>query len=213
LAREGELPVPEVARILRDVAHPLAYAHTGGLVHRDIKPDNVLISGHHAMVTDFGVAKAISEATGRTSLTSMGVALGTPAYMAPEQATADPHVDHRADLYALGALGYEMLTGRPPFVGTSPHQVLAAQVTELPDWVLPAAIGLLAVGLPIMVWTGVIERRRALARTTGRAIAPVGLHRWFTWRRALLGGVGAFGTLGVGTAIYMGMRLLGIGPV
>src|SRR5207253_3988874 len=68
-------------------------------------------------------------------------------------------------------------------------------------------------GLPIMVWTGVIERRRALARTTGRAIAPVGLHRWFTWRRALLGGVGAFGTLGVGTAIYMGMRLLGIGPV
>src|SRR5947199_2539239 len=85
------------------------------------------------MVTDFGAAKAISEAPGRTSLTSMGVALGTPAYMAPEQATADPHVDHRADLYALGALGYEMLTGRPPFVGTSPHQVLAAQVTELPD--------------------------------------------------------------------------------
>ena len=129
LAREGELPVPEVVRILRDVADALAYAHTRGVVHRDIKPDNVLISGHHAMVTDFGVAKAISEATGRTSLTSMGVALGTPAYMAPEQATADPHVDHRADLYALGALGYEMLTGRPPFVGTSPHQVLAAQVT------------------------------------------------------------------------------------
>src|SRR5207253_742091 len=114
LAREGELPVPEVVRILRDVADALAYAHTRGVVHRDIKPDNVLISGHHAMVTDFGVAKAISEATGRTSLTSMGVALGTPAYMAPEQATADPHVDHRADLYALGALGYEMLTGRPP---------------------------------------------------------------------------------------------------
>src|SRR5436189_5749518 len=97
LAREGELPVPEVVRILRDVADALAYAHTRGVVHRDIKPDNVLIRGHQAMVTDFGVAKAISEATGRTSLTSMVVALGTPAYMAPEQATAHPHADHRAE--------------------------------------------------------------------------------------------------------------------
>jgi hypothetical protein len=133
LTREGELPVPEVARVLKDVADALAYAHKHGVVHRDIKPDNILISGHHAVVTDFGVAKAVSEATGASSLTSIGVALGTPAYMAPEQAAADPHADHRADIYALGALGYEMLTGRPPFTGSSPQMVLAAQVTQAPE--------------------------------------------------------------------------------
>ncbi len=85
------------------------------------------------MVTDFGVAKAISESTGQSSLTSAGLALGTPAYMAPEQAAGDPHVDHRADIYALGALAYEMLTGRPPFVGPSPQMVLAAHVTQRPE--------------------------------------------------------------------------------
>src|SRR5436189_99428 len=114
LAREGELPINETTRILCDVADALAYAHEHRVVHRDIKPDNVLIARHHAVVTDFGVAKALSESTGKTSLTSAGVALGTPAYMAPEQAAADPHTDHRCDIYAVGALGYEMLTGRAP---------------------------------------------------------------------------------------------------
>ena len=132
LAREGELPVGEAIRILRDVVDALAYAHARGVVHRDIKPDNVLISGQHAVVTDFGVAKAMSAASGSSSLTSLGVALGTPAYMAPEQAAADPNVDHRADLYALGAMAYEMLCGRPPFSGMSPQQVLAAHVTLPP---------------------------------------------------------------------------------
>ena len=132
LAREGEQPIPEVIRILRDVVDALACAHEHGVVHRDIKPDNVLISRHHAVVTDFGVAKALSESTGRSSLTSVGVALGTPAYMSPEQAAADPHTDHRADLYAVGALAYELLTGRPPFTGTTPQQILAAQVSEAP---------------------------------------------------------------------------------
>src|SRR6476661_8351491 len=100
LLREGELPVSDAVRLLRDVVDALAYAHEQGVLHRDIKPDNVLVSRHHGLVTDFGVAKALSEATGGNSLTSAGVALGTPAYMAPEQATADPHVDHRADIYA-----------------------------------------------------------------------------------------------------------------
>ncbi|HXV85434.1 MAG TPA: protein kinase [Gemmatimonadales bacterium] len=130
LAREGELPVGEAARILRDVTDALAHAHSEGVVHRDIKPDNVMISGNHALVTDFGVAKAVSESTGGSHLTSLGVALGTPAYMAPEQAVADPHVDHRADIYAVGALAYEMLTGRPPFTGPSIQAVLAAHVTD-----------------------------------------------------------------------------------
>ncbi len=133
LAREGELPVGEVIHILRDVVDALAYAHGRGVVHRDIKPDNVLISGQHAVVTDFGVAKAVSAASGDSTLTSLGVALGTPAYMAPEQAAADPHVDQRADLYAVGAMAYEMLCGRPPFTGMSPAATLAAHVTQVPD--------------------------------------------------------------------------------
>jgi serine/threonine-protein kinase len=126
------LPVAEVARILRDVADALAFAHERGVVHRDIKPDNVLLSGRHAVVTDFGVAKAVSEATGRQQLTTAGIALGTPAYMAPEQASADPNVDHRADIYALGALAYELLTGQPPFTGTTPQAVLASHVGRAP---------------------------------------------------------------------------------
>jgi len=132
LARQGELPIPEAVRVLRDVADALAYAHDHGLVHRDIKPDNVLLSGKHALVTDFGVSKALSTATGKATLTSVGVALGTPAYMAPEQAAADPSTDHRADIYALGVVAYELLTGGPPFSGLTPQQVLAAHATESP---------------------------------------------------------------------------------
>jgi len=130
LSREGELPVRDAVRILKDVADALAYAHARGVVHRDIKPDNVLLSGHHAVVADFGVAKAVSQAKTESGLTSVGVALGTPAYMAPEQAAGDPNIDHRADIYAFGAMAYEMLTGRPPFAGMAPHQMLAAHVTE-----------------------------------------------------------------------------------
>ncbi|HKI95574.1 MAG TPA: serine/threonine-protein kinase, partial [Gemmatimonadales bacterium] len=133
LSREGELPVGEAVRILRDVVDALAYAHREHVVHRDIKPDNVLLSDNHAVVTDFGVAKAVASSTGESSLTSLGVALGTPAYMAPEQAAADPHVDQRADIYAVGALAYEMLTGRPPFTGATPQSVLSAHVTQTPE--------------------------------------------------------------------------------
>ena len=132
LTREGELPIPEALRILREVTDALAYAHARGVVHRDIKPENVMLSGRHAMVMDFGVAKALHEATGRQRLTSAGVALGTPAYMSPEQAGADSRLDHRTDLYAVGAVGYELLTGQPPFTGSSPQMVLAAQITQRP---------------------------------------------------------------------------------
>jgi Tol biopolymer transport system component len=103
------------------------------VVHRDIKPDNVMLRGRHALVADFGVAKAVTEATGQQLLTSTGVALGTPMYMAPEQAMADPHQDHRVDIYALGLLGYELLTGRAPFSATSAQEMLAAHVTAVPD--------------------------------------------------------------------------------
>jgi tetratricopeptide (TPR) repeat protein len=133
LAKQSELPVKEVVRILREVTDALSYAHEHGVVHRDIKPDNVMLSGKHALVTDFGVAKAVSDSTaGGNSLTSLGLALGTPTYMAPEQASGDPNVDHRADLYALGAMAYEMLCGQPPFTGMNPQAVLAAHVTQAP---------------------------------------------------------------------------------
>jgi len=133
LGREGELPIAEAVRILRDVVDALAHAHEQSVVHRDIKPDNVMLSHRHALVTDFGVAKAVSEATGRAQLTTAGVALGTPTYMAPEQAAADPHIDHRADIYAIGAVAYELLTGRPPFLGTTPQMILTAHIADDPD--------------------------------------------------------------------------------
>jgi len=131
LAREGELPIAESIRILREVATALACAHATGIVHRDIKPDNILLSGGSALVTDFGVAKAISAAThGTAGLTSTGIALGTPGYMAPEQAGADPLVDQRADIYAWGVVAYEMLTGSAPFAGRPVAALLAAHLTE-----------------------------------------------------------------------------------
>jgi len=133
LTRERKLEPAEAMRILRDVADAMAAAHAKGIVHRDIKPENIMLSGRHAMVMDFGVAKAVSEATGRMDLTTAGVALGTPAYMAPEQAVADPHTDHRADIYALGVTAYEMLAGQPPFVGVTPQEVLAAHITSTPE--------------------------------------------------------------------------------
>jgi Tol biopolymer transport system component len=135
LAQQHELPINEVVRILRDVVDALAHAHGEGVVHRDIKPDNILLAGHHALVTDFGVSKAVSTATSDSDLTSAGMALGTPAYMSPEQAAADPSIDQRADIYSVGAVAYELLTGRPPFSGMPPQQVLAAHLSRAPEHV------------------------------------------------------------------------------
>ena len=136
LATGGALPIMDAINILRDVARALAYAHEHGVVHRDIKPENVLLSGGAAVVTDFGIAKALSDARGHVTggtLTQFGTSLGTPAYMAPEQVAADPDVDHRVDLYAFGCLAYELLTGRAPFAGRSPQKLLVAQMTESPQ--------------------------------------------------------------------------------
>jgi tRNA A-37 threonylcarbamoyl transferase component Bud32/tetratricopeptide (TPR) repeat protein len=316
LEREGALPVPEALRYLREIVDALAYAHAQNVVHRDIKPDNVLLSTGHAVVTDFGVAKAVTASSGgHSSLTSLGVALGTPAYMAPEQAAADPHVDHRADIYAVGVMAYEMLAGRTPFTSATPQAMLAAHITKVPEpliahrsaipaalntivmkclekhpadrfqtagdllaqletvltpsggltpseamppvssgtaealkksapvrviaafaaasiatlavvwvavqqlglptWVFYGAIILLIIGLPIILTTGYFERKRAVARATGTIIPPnvSGVHRHFTWRKAIRGGMLAFAGLAVLAIVYTVMRLTGIGPV
>jgi formylglycine-generating enzyme required for sulfatase activity/tRNA A-37 threonylcarbamoyl transferase component Bud32 len=133
LTKEEKLPVGDVIRLLRDVADGLAEAHRHGLVHRDIKPDNVMMSGNHAVVMDFGVAKAVTSVTGEHPVTTAGITLGTPTYMSPEQAAADPNIDHRTDIYALGVLAYELLTGRPPLSGASAAQILAAHLSIEPD--------------------------------------------------------------------------------
>ncbi|MBC7790028.1 MAG: serine/threonine protein kinase [Anaerolineae bacterium] len=133
----GELiSITEAVRILHHVTDALAYAHERGVVHRDIKPDNVLMSGQHAVVTDFGVAKALGHAMnhgkGGSAVTGIGFAIGTPAYMAPEQAAGDPASDHRSDIYSVGVLAYELLAGKSPFGGYAPHETLAAHLTERP---------------------------------------------------------------------------------
>jgi TolB-like protein/Tfp pilus assembly protein PilF len=153
IQREGQLTVGRTVSILKDVARALDYAHERGVVHRDIKPDNVLLAGTSATVTDFGIAKALLGAlntdggearaeskesttttTGsKSALTQLGTTLGTPAYMAPEQAAADPATDHRADIYAFGIMAYEMLTGQVPFKSKTPQALLAAQLTATPS--------------------------------------------------------------------------------
>ncbi len=131
LDREKQLPINDVVRIMHEVADALTYSHARGVVHRDIKPGNVLLSGRHAVVTDFGVAKAVS-VSGTDKATTTGMAVGTPQYMAPEQAMGEADVDHRADIYALGLLAYEMLAGRPVFDAPTAQAMLAAQVMEVP---------------------------------------------------------------------------------
>jgi serine/threonine-protein kinase len=131
--KSGRLSAKDVIRVLHDVVDALAYAHSRGVIHRDIKPANILSLGNHSLVTDFGVAKAISASMPATGITSGGFAIGTPAYMAPEQLAADPLADHRVDIYAVGLLAYELLLGSSPFAGTSPQATMAAQLTRVPE--------------------------------------------------------------------------------
>ncbi|MHC4108353.1 MAG: protein kinase domain-containing protein, partial [Planctomycetota bacterium] len=301
LAREQQLPLDEALRITREVADALSHAHAYGVIHRDIKPENIMFQSGHAVVSDFGIARAVTEAGGE-KLTQTGVAVGTPAYMSPEQAAGVGTIDARSDVYALGCLLYEMLAGEAPFTGPTAQAIMARHAMDpvpslrtvrdtismgvegaitqalskvpadrfrtatefaealergsvagiampsapiraslpvaavgfylvsaalvlglsyvlvrqlgLPDWVFAGAVVLLAVGLPIVTFTAHLERRRELAQLGGRQTAAhLGVRKPFTWRRALLGGGVAFGALALVTAIYMGMRLLGIGPV
>jgi eukaryotic-like serine/threonine-protein kinase len=320
----GPLSIAEATSILRDVARALAYAHERGVVHRDIKPDNVLLSRGAAMVTDFGIAKAIAaSATGPrgVTLTQLGTALGTPAYMAPEQAAGDPNTDHRADFYAFGCMAYELLTGHPPFEAKTPQRLLAAHMSEtakpvteqrpdtplelarlvsqclekepdarprsademlatldaistgdssrqpalpgiliggramvrralvvyavafvavavlakaaivgigLPDWVFPGSLIVMALGLPVILFTGYAQFVARRAVTTSPTFTPGGTPSLPThgtmanlalkasphlsWRRTTLGGTYAVGAFVLLVGAFMLLRALGIGP-
>src|SRR5881296_1462485 len=129
LTRERQLTLDDALQITREVADALGYAHSQGIIHRDIKPENILLSRGHALVADFGVARAVQSVAGER-LTETGMAVGTPAYMSPEQATAERELDARSDLYSLGCVLYEMLAGEPPYTGPSAQAVLAKRFRE-----------------------------------------------------------------------------------
>jgi tetratricopeptide (TPR) repeat protein/tRNA A-37 threonylcarbamoyl transferase component Bud32 len=225
LANQPPLPISDVLRILGDVARALQYAHERGIVHRDIKPDNVLLSGGTAVVTDFGIAKALSAsrmgASGAT-LTQLGTSIGTPAYMAPEQAAGDPDVDARADIYALGCMAYELLASRPPFAERTPQRVLAAHMGEAPKPIaelrpdVPAALGDLVMRMlakdPAQRPQNATEVIAALDSVTSgsgmTALPSVLLHGPAAFRRALLvylGSVAAVAVIARAATIAIGL--------
>ena len=323
LARTNALSITDAVGVLRDVAKALAYAHERGIVHRDIKPDNVLVTGGSATVTDFGIAKAISAsrtAAPGSTLTQVGTSIGTPAYMSPEQAAGDPDTDHRADIYSFGCVAYELLAGRPPFVESSPRKLLAAQMGErpkpiaelrpdtpanladltmrclekdadqrpqrasdlvrvletvtstgggtqpampavllggrgmlrkalllyagafvavailakaaivgigLPDWVFPGALIVMALGLPVVLFTGYVQRVARRAVTATPTFTPGGTpfmaqgtmatlalkaSPHVSWYRTAMGGVYAGGAFVALIGVWMLLRALGIGP-
>jgi tetratricopeptide (TPR) repeat protein len=162
LTRERQLPVDDALQIAREVADALSYAHSHDVIHRDIKPENILLAGGHARVADFGIARAITEAGGQR-LTQTGLAIGTPAYMSPEQAAGSRELDGRSDLYSLGCVLYEMLAGEPPFTGPADslvHQHLAVE---------PTPITSLRPAVPAAVAAAVM---RALAKTPADRFSP-----------------------------------------
>jgi serine/threonine-protein kinase len=228
LKREGELPAAEALRLAREVAEALAYAHKRGIVHRDIKPANILLSEGHALVADFGIARAL-DAEGE-AITKTGLAVGTPQYMSPEQATGAKDVDGRTDVYALGAVLYEMLSGEPPFTGRSPQAVVARALTES-----PRPLGATREGLPVGVEALVartlakrpVDRHASVAelvtdlqsvetgsrsgamaavgQTDSRAVGPsVGARVGASARR--WGAIGAVGLVAVAALAYFALR-------
>ena len=205
LTREGRLPVSDALRILHEVADALAYAHAEGVIHRDIKPENILLEGSHAVLTDFGVARALGESRSGGRITDTGLSVGTPGYMAPEQAAGDRQVDGRADVYALAVVGYEMLAGWPPFEGSSAQALLAAHLTATPRPLLdlrpdapPAAANAIARALA--------KDPNARLRTAAEfrdLLAPAHTVQGRRASRRLLGGIAAalLMTLGGGAAL------------
>jgi serine/threonine-protein kinase len=172
LIREKQLPVEDALHIARDVAEALEYAHRQGVVHRDVKPENILLTGKHALVADFGIARALGGS--EQSLTGTGIAIGTPAYMSPEQASGAHELDARTDVYALGCVLFEMLAGEPPYTGPTPQAIVARALTETPRPIHPIRAGV-PEALDSVIATAMAATpadRYASAAEFGRALEP-----------------------------------------
>jgi Tol biopolymer transport system component len=215
LNREKQLPLDDALSIAREVADALSFAHARGIVHRDIKPENILLASRHAVVADFGIAKAVSEA-GATRLTATGMSIGTPVYMSPEQAAGESELDGRSDLYSLACVLYEMLAGQPPFTGATAanvvHQHMTAEarpVSQLRPAVPPAIADVLTRALaknPADRFSPAAHFAAALTTSAG-AVAPTrrGLPR-------LAGGIGAVGIVAAIAAIVLMVRRPTVAP-
>src|SRR5437762_4805989 len=156
LDRAGQLPLAEAVQITREVADALTYAHGHDVVHRDVKPENILLEAGHAVVSDFGIARAITAAAGG-NLTETGIALGTPGYMSPEQAMGSERVDGRSDLYSLACVLYEMLAGEPPFTGPSAESIVRQHLAAAPP-----RVSAMRAAVPPAIEQAIV---RALAKT------------------------------------------------
>ncbi len=223
LNRERQLPVDDAIRIAREVADALDYAHEHNVVHRDIKPENVLLLRGHALVSDFGIARAIYRAAGERS-TGAGIAVGTPSYMSPEQASGDPVIDGRTDIYALGCVIYEMLTGAPPFTGPTAQAIIARRFTETPTRIrqlresVPAeiddAVRRALAAIPADRFSRAADFAKALSETHAAATQP---YRRATRRRQLvIGSLAGIAVVAAALAIWPftgGRRFGGGAPV
>jgi len=209
LRRDGQLPLTDALQIAREVADALAYAHAHGVVHRDIKPENILLAGGHALVVDFGIARALT-AAGTDRLTETGLVIGTPAYMSPEQSTGSEALDGRTDLYSLGCVVYEMLAGEPPYTGPSSQAIIAKRFTEpiphlrtmregISDAVEQAVTKALA-KVPADRFASATEFARALQPDGARTLVMPRASTWGRRRFPL-----AAATLGLGLAIGLGV--------
>jgi len=210
LTRETQLAVPEAIRLATEVAGALEYAHKRGIVHRDIKPENILLLDGSALVADFGIALAVQQAGGER-MTQTGMSLGTPHYMSPEQAMGDRSVDARSDVYALGAITYEMLVGEPPFTGPNGQAILAKVMTEPARDVsaqrrsvspaVSAAVAHALEKLPADRFASAAEFAAALSATGGGFVPSPAARRGPDWRIGVLGGV-VLGAIGAGAAMF-----------
>src|SRR6266568_91824 len=169
LKREGQLPLEDAVRITREVADALSYAHSHDVVHRDIKPENILFQAAHAVVSDFGIARAITAAAG-ASLTATGIAIGTPGYMSPEQGAASARVDERSDIYSLGCVLYEMLAGEPPFTGPSAESIVRQHLAAAPP-----RVSAMRAAVPPAIEEAIV---RALAKTHPPTASPPPRSSW-----------------------------------
>src|SRR5207247_2268453 len=215
LAREGQLPLAESLQIAREVADALSYAHSHDVVHRDIKPENILFQAGHAVVSDFGIARAITAAAAGT-LTETGIAIGTPGYMSPEQATESERLDGRSDIYSLGCMLYEMLAGEPPYTGANARSVIAKQLTDpvpsvrrLRDTIPPAIDGAVSKALAKASADRFVTAAQFAEALTPSVTGPVRLR--LTARRILAAGAV---TAAVGALVLTVIRWrAGVGPV